>query len=76
MLLLQSSYVTVTGVVEAGGKSIKVGNTKFSYFADDKICGTKPEALVEGKTVTITGFIGYYNEYQINPASSDSVVVK
>lgn len=76
MLLLQSSYVTVTGVVEAGGKSIKVGNTKFSYFADDKICGTKPEALVEGKTVTITGFIGYDNGYQINPASSDSVVVK
>lgn len=76
MLLLQSSYVTVTGVVEAGGKSIKVGNTSFAYYADDKICGAKPEALVEGQTVTVTGFIGYYNGYQINPASSDSVVVK
>lgn len=76
MLLLQSSYVTVTGVVEAGGKSIKVGNTSFAYYADDKICGAKPEALVEGQTVTVTGFIGYHNGYQINPASSDSVVVK
>ena len=73
MLLLQSSYVKVTGVVE-GGK-IKVGNTLFTYFADDKICGTKPEKLVDGTTVTVSGFIGYYNGYQINPASADSVVV-
>lgn len=76
-MALQSTLVTLTGeFVREENKSMyfKIGTQEFAVRIDTKLGiapTVKPEA---GKTYTVKGILGWFNNPQLTPIGADSIV--